>query len=206
MKALFYLAPLFLAACVATETGNPPIIDDEVLEHQLDLFHTNPHIPTHTTAPAGTVVPAEGDIEVYALGMDKVVKAPIQVDGSFDLRFDIIDIARLEVVSKEGRSQPIDLKVEGAKLVSFLGLTCLDIDKQVAVLGHNTSLSITNKCDRKITLSLKQNADVGFTFSPTVSLDAETSTEIAVDGTTATHTGVLVLRENNVIVAMVTLY
>jgi hypothetical protein len=157
--AALVINPLVMAvvvvavACAPTETGNPPAtptIDPvDVRYEETGVAET----PTLRGLP-GSVEPAAGTIDIVNLDGGGTATAGVTAVGGFEaaLPGNAEDLYRVQVVSSDGRSAPVDLAIESDRVVVTAAASggCLDSSAGVwldLVSATATDIVLTSGCD-----------------------------------------------------------
>ncbi|MFK7986426.1 MAG: hypothetical protein AB8I08_10370 [Sandaracinaceae bacterium] len=154
-RALFVLAcSVAFSACVATETGNPPftVEEESFVVMQVALPGPDDPVTTFIDAPAGTVTPAAGQVEVRLLDDDApTLTSPVAANGSFSISFDERGGERFRVLVRDGRdaSAPIDAVAGFDGLTALPRTACLMIQPVVDL--ETDTVVVQNDCAFEVT-------------------------------------------------------
>lgn len=154
-RALFFFAcAATCSACIATETGNPPftVEDGSFLVMQTAPPAPGDPIATTVDAPAGSVDPASGQVEVRLLdGATPTVVAPVMPDGGFSISFDELGGERFRLLVREGQdaSRPIDAVAGFDGLTALPRTECVQIEPVVTI--ETTTVVVDNRCAFPVT-------------------------------------------------------
>lgn len=150
----FLLSALLLPACIATETGNPPIVveDESLVVEQASPPAPGDPITTSIDGPAATVSPASGQVEVRLLDSDApTVVSPVMADGSFSISFDEEGGERFRMLVRDGAeaSAPLDATAGFEGLTPLPQTDCIVVSPTARL--DTTTVSIRNDCAFSVT-------------------------------------------------------